>query len=78
MSTGNRWGAQLAAAAIGLYRFVKGLGMLNCGLCRFWPSCSEYAEAAFSRHGALKGVALTLRRLGRCHPGHPGGLDPVP
>jgi putative membrane protein insertion efficiency factor len=46
--------------------------------CRFAPSCSEYAHEAIATHGALKGTALTLRRVLRCHPYHPGGYDPVP
>ncbi|MEO8739432.1 MAG: membrane protein insertion efficiency factor YidD [Casimicrobiaceae bacterium] len=46
--------------------------------CRFHPSCSDYAREAIERHGAGKGSWLTLRRLGRCHPYHPGGFDPVP
>jgi len=46
--------------------------------CRFYPSCSAYAVLAFERHGAARGLWLTLRRLGRCHPFHPGGIDPVP
>jgi putative membrane protein insertion efficiency factor len=46
--------------------------------CRFYPSCSAYAVQALELHGAARGIWLTLRRLSRCHPFHPGGLDPVP
>ena len=46
--------------------------------CRFSPSCSQYALEAVSKHGALKGTWLAVRRLVRCHPFNPGGYDPVP
>jgi putative membrane protein insertion efficiency factor len=46
--------------------------------CRFHPSCSQYAAEALSRHGAARGTTLTVKRLLRCHPRHPGGVDPVP
>ena len=46
--------------------------------CRFYPSCSDYAREALERHGAGRGSWLALRRVGKCHPYHPGGFDPVP
>lgn len=49
----------------------------TCG-CRFAPSCSQYAIDALSRHGLLTGSALAARRILRCNPFNPGGIDPVP
>jgi putative membrane protein insertion efficiency factor len=46
--------------------------------CRFYPSCSQYALDAVREHGSVRGSALALGRLLRCHPFHPGGYDPVP
>lgn len=46
--------------------------------CRFHPTCSAYAVGALREHGALRGAWLALRRLARCHPWNPGGIDPVP
>jgi len=46
--------------------------------CRFYPSCSEYAYQAIVRHGPVKGLLLAVKRILRCHPFHPGGVDPVP
>ena len=46
--------------------------------CRFYPSCSDYAAQAIDLHGPAHGSLLAARRLCKCHPWHPGGLDPVP
>jgi uncharacterized protein len=45
--------------------------------CRFYPTCSEYMRDAIQKHGAMRGVWLGVKRLGRCHPFHEGGYDPV-
>jgi putative membrane protein insertion efficiency factor len=46
--------------------------------CRFYPTCSAYAVEAIERHGAARGTWLALKRLAKCAPWHPGGVDPVP
>ena len=47
------------------------------GNCRFQPTCSQYAIDALNEHGVFKGVFLSLKRIAKCHPFHPGGFDPV-
>lgn len=59
---------------IRLYRLLPKRG----GTCRFHPSCSAYAMEALQTHGTARGVWLAVRRLARCHPFNPGGIDPVP
>jgi hypothetical protein len=45
--------------------------------CRFYPSCSEYAKQAIDRYGAARGGWKAIKRIGRCHPWHEGGYDPL-
>jgi uncharacterized protein len=66
----------LLLGALRVYQYVV-RPMLGAN-CRFHPSCSDYAREAIERHGAIRGASLALRRIGRCHPWHPGGYDPVP
>jgi len=66
----------LANVLFRLYRWLRPAAFH--GSCRYWPTCSTYAEEAFTRHGALRGGALALRRLLRCHPWGGHGFDPVP
>jgi len=68
--------ARLTRAIILVYRWT--LSPLLGPRCRFYPSCSMYALEAVDRYGAIRGAWLALRRIGRCHPWHPGGYDPVP
>ncbi len=70
-----RW---LLLALVRLYRtLISPLLHLGGARCRFYPSCSAYAEEAIATHGALRGSWMAARRLCKCHPFHPGGLDPV-
>lgn len=61
---------------INVYRYC--LSPLLGPRCRFYPSCSSYAKEAITRFGIIKGGVLTAKRLLRCHPFNPGGVDPVP
>ena len=62
--------------AVKLYqRFISPLSGPSC---RFYPSCSSYAVTALTRFGPVRGGWLAIRRLGRCNPWNPGGVDPVP
>ena len=73
---GGRVGVELAIAVIGLYRFIISPLLPRC--CRFIPSCSQYAEQAFRKHGMLRGLRLSALRILRCHPFGGSGIDPVP
>lgn len=66
----------VAIRFIRFYRYLISPLLGDC--CRFYPSCSHYGEEAFARHGVLKGGWLTLKRISKCHPFHPGGIDWVP
>jgi putative membrane protein insertion efficiency factor len=64
---------------IGFVRFYQlVLSPLLPASCRYYPTCSVYAIEALDRYGALRGMWLTVCRIGRCHPFHAGGYDPVP
>jgi putative membrane protein insertion efficiency factor len=67
---------KLALLIIGAYQVL--LSPLFPSSCRFAPTCSQYAAEALRRYGLWRGLGLSLRRLCRCHPFHPGGWDPVP
>ncbi len=67
---------QIAIFLIYLYQLF--LSPLLGQNCRFYPSCSHYASEAYQRHGFFKGSYLALKRLLKCHPWHPGGVDEVP
>ena len=69
-------GRTFIAGAIRVYRRL--MSPWSRGSCRYWPSCSAYAEEAITRHGALRGTLLSLGRLLRCHPFGGHGVDPVP
>lgn len=68
--------ARALISLLGVYRLL--LRPLLPGACRFAPSCSAFAAEALEHHGTRLAIGLTVRRLARCHPWHPGGYDPVP
>lgn len=67
---------RIATGLIHGYRYLLSPWIGN--QCRFYPSCSHYAEEAINTHGFMKGGYLTARRLIKCHPWHVGGIDLVP
>ena len=66
---------RIGITMIRLYRIVFALMPASC---RYEPTCSHYTEQAIERYGLLKGSWMGMKRIGRCHPGYPGGYDPVP
>ena len=74
-----RTNAVLSAPLLALVRVYQlVVSPMRPQTCRFYPSCSAYAVTALTRFGPLRGGWLAARRLGRCHPWNPGGVDPVP
>lgn len=67
---------RLLILMIKLYQHT--LALMLGGQCRFYPTCSAYCAEAIETHGAWRGTGLGLRRMLKCHPWHPGGVDPVP
>ncbi len=67
---------QALQLVIGLYRLL--ISPLLGPRCRYHPTCSAYAAEALQTHGLIRGCWLAIRRVVRCHPGQPGGYDPVP
>ncbi len=72
----KRFPARCVLALIDLYRYF--FSPLLGKSCRFHPTCSSYAKLAILRFGLIKGCWMTIKRIGRCHPWHEGGYDPVP
>src|ERR1700734_4256393 len=70
------FGTWLSLALVQFYRVF--LSHFFGGACKFYPSCSKYAQEAIARHGARRGIVLALKRLSRCRPFTKGGFDPVP
>ncbi len=65
--------------ALGVLRFYKlAISPWLGPACRFYPSCSDYMRESVEKHGAWRGIRMGVRRLGKCHPFHEGGFDPVP
>lgn len=75
---GRRTGIGAAVLIRLLHAYQRWVSPLFAPHCRYYPSCSSYAVTAVARFGAVRGGWLAVRRLSRCHPWHPGGVDHVP
>lgn len=69
---------RIALGIIWFYQKFISKYILKGSHCRFTPTCSEYAKQAFTKYGFMKALYLTIRRVGKCHPFHEGGYDPLP
>jgi len=64
--------------SLSLLKFYQNnISPLKGATCRFYPSCSQYMVEAIEEYGLIKGLLLGIKRIGKCHPWHPGGYDPV-
>jgi uncharacterized protein len=66
------------ALQLPIHVYRKFISPLKPPSCRFYPTCSQYALEALEEHGAVKGSWLAAKRIAKCHPFHPGGIDHVP
>ena len=67
---------KLVLSSIRLYQLT--LSYVLGPRCRFYPTCSQYGLTAIEEYGLIKGTAMVMRRIAKCHPFNPGGYDPVP
>ena len=77
-SKGTRSDKMINILSFAFNLYWSGVSPYLKGVCRFSPSCSRYSYEAFEKHGISKGIALTARRIGRCHPLGDAGYDPIP
>ena len=72
----RKWPAKIVVMLLRIYKAV--LSPFLGQNCRFQPGCANYAMEAVERHGVIRGAWMAIKRIGRCHPWHDGGYDPVP
>ncbi|MBO3444569.1 membrane protein insertion efficiency factor YidD [Clostridium sp. CCUG 7971] len=71
----NEYSSKLCIYLVRFYQ--KFISPLKGPTCRFYPTCSQYSLEAFKKYGFFKGMFLTIKRVSKCHPFHPGGYDPL-